>query len=213
MKKILFTLFIIFSIITNINYSYSFDENNIKTVESLINYINTKTEDLVKMQEKYDLVDDKDIKQRLNKLEEIKKILVKTSKTWEYNNYVLDLVEQLKFNNTLIKENLKIKIIEKKIEADKYKILYYQKINPVIDRINIIVKNIAKQLMKKEKLNLKDKQIIWILTLVKQRLDKLDNITNIDFKTKKDLIDYIVSNFKQVTNNFKQMKNIIKSTN
>lgn len=212
MKKILSTLLIIFFLIVNINFTYWLDESN-KTVNYLIDYVNTKKNDLIKMQKKYDLQDDIEINLRLNKLKEINRILLRTSKTWEYNTYISQIVEQLKQNNNLIKENLKQKIEEKKIQAYKYKIFYYQKINPILNKIDNIVKNIAKKLMKKEKYNSKDKQIISKLVLIKNKIDNLYKLTGKNFNTKKDLREYIMYNFKQITNNFGQIKNIIKSTN
>jgi len=122
------------------------------------------------------------------------------------------LIEQLKINNTLIKKQLKIKIAEQKKEAKKYSILYYKKIKPTIEKVDIIVINIAKKLMKKEKLNNKDRQIVGILMLIKQKLDRLETITEKKWNTKKEIRDYIMSNFKQITYNFRQIKDIIKST-
>jgi hypothetical protein len=120
------------------------------------------------------------------------------------------LIEQLKINNTLIKEQLKIKIAEQKKETKKYSKLYYKKIKPTVKKMNEIVINIAKKLMKKNKLNNKDKQIVGILIPLKQKLDRLKSITKRKWNTKKEIRDYIMSNFKQIIYNFRQIKNIIK---
>ena len=210
MKKVLTLLFITFFMLLNINITYSNNKVNSKKITYLIKYVNTKTNDLEKIRKKYNLENDKNISLRLKKLREIKKILIKTEKTWEYNNYIWKLIKQLKINNTLIKEQLKAKITEQKKEAKKYSILYYKKIKPAIEKINIIVINIAKKLMKKERLNYKDRQIVGILILIKQKLNRLETITENKWNTKKEIRDYIMSNFKQITYNFRQIKDIIK---
>jgi len=213
MKKVLTLLLVTFFTLLNIDITYS-NNNKVdsKKITYLIKYVNTKTNDLEKIRKKYNLESDKNISLRLKKLREIKKILIKTEKTWEYNDYIWKLIEQLKINNTLIKEQLKIKIAEQKKEAKKYSILYYKKIKPTIEKVDIIVINIAKKLMKKEKLNNKDRQIVGILMLIKQKLDRLETITEKKWNTKKEIRDYIMSNFKQITYNFRQIKDIIKST-
>jgi hypothetical protein len=66
--------------------------------------------------------------------------------------------------------------------------------------------------MKKERLNYKDRQIVGILILIKQKLNRLETITENKWNTKKEIRDYIMSNFKQITYNFRQIKDIIKST-
>lgn len=212
MKKVLTLLLITFFILLNINIIYSNDKVDSKKIIYLIKYVNTKTNDLEKIRKKYNLENDKNINLRLKKLREIKKILIKTEKTWEYNDYIWKLIEQLKINNTLIKEQLKIKIAKQKKEAKKYSILYYKKIKPVIEKIDIVVIDIAKKLMKKEKLNNKDRQIVGILILIKQKLDILKTITEKKWNTKKEIKDYIMSNFKQIIYNFRQIKDITKST-
>ena len=213
MKKVLTLLLVTFFTLLNIDITYS-NNNKVdsKKITYLIKYVNTKTNDLEKIRKKYNLESDKNISLRLKKLREIKKILIKTEKTWEYNDYIWKLIEQLKINNTLIKKQLKIKIAEQKKEAKKYSILYYKKIKPTIEKVDIIVINIAKKLMKKEKLNNKDRQIVGILMLIKQKLDRLETITEKKWNTKKEIRDYIMSNFKQITYNFRQIKDIIKST-
>ena len=208
MRKLITFLVLSSTILNSIAFSYA--SNDTKTINYLINYVNVKSSDIEKMQKKYNLEGDEDIKQRLKKLEEVKNILTKTSKTWEYNSYIPKIVEQLKENNTKIKEQLKEKIEKKKQEADKYKLMYYKNLIPVINKINNITINIAKKLVKKENYNSKDKQIIAVLILIKQRLAELEKLSEKSFNTKKDLKEYLMSNFKQITNNFRQIKNIVK---
>jgi hypothetical protein len=65
--------------------------------------------------------------------------------------------------------------------------------------------------MIKEKINNKDRQIISLLYQIKLKLDKLGNLTNNTFNSKKDLQNYIISNFNQITFHFKQIKNIVRN--
>jgi uncharacterized protein YukJ len=120
------------------------------------------------------------------------------------------LIEQLKINNTLIKEQLKTRIAKQKKETKKYSKLYYKKIKPAIKKIHKIVVNIAKKLMKKNKLNNKDRQIVGVLIPIKQKLDRLKSITKRKWNTKKEIRNYIISNFRQITYHFRQIKDIIK---
>jgi hypothetical protein len=66
--------------------------------------------------------------------------------------------------------------------------------------------------MKKSKLTKKDKQIVWILILIKQKLDYLEITTEKRWNSRKEIKSYIMSSFKQITYNFKQIKSITKST-
>ena len=212
MKKILSTFFISLFILISIPFTYSSsaEKSDTQTINYLIKYVDTKIGDLIKISKKYDLGDDETIKERIKELEDINNILLKTQKTWQYNEYIKKIVEKLKQNNNLIKIQLKEKIKEQKEEASKYTIVYYKKIKPVLVKIDDIIINIASKLMKKEKINSKDKQIIWILVLIKQKLDKLENITEESFNTIKDLREYIMSNFNQITFHFGQIKNIVR---
>ncbi len=212
MKKLISTFLIILLIYVNINFTYSYSVKNSdpQTINYLIKYVNEKTEDIKKMQEKYDLIKDETLELRLNELENIKKILLQTKKTWEYNEYIKNIVEQLKQNNNSLKSYLKEKIKFQKEEAKNYTLLYYKKIKPVLNKIDDIVINIAAKLMKKNKINSKDKQIIAILILIKQKIEKLENLTDNSFNTVKELREYIMSNFKQITFHFRQIKNIVK---
>ena len=211
MKKIFTFLIILIFVVFNISTANSNSES--KRIQTLIKYVDTKISDLEKISNKYDLNGDIDINKRLKKLKEINNILVKTKTSGEYNNYIPEIIEQLKDNNNLIKEQLKVKIEASKIEWEKYSALYLEKISPIIKKINKITVDIAKKLMKKDKLSPKDGQIVWILILVKQKLVELENITEKKWNSKKEVKDYILSNFKQITNNFRQIKNISKSTN
>lgn len=213
MRKIFTFLIIMFIAIVNIDFSYSSNNNqDSKQISYLIDYINGKINDIGEISDKYNLNDDIDVQKRVQKLEEIRKILVKTKKTWEYNKYISKLIIELKNNNILIKKILKEKIIKQKDSAKKYSILYFQKIKPAIDKIESITTDIAKTLMKKDKLNSKDKQIVSILVQIRKKLDFLKELTNKNWNTKKEIKDYISTNFKQITSNFKQIKDIIKST-
>lgn len=208
MKKLLTLWVILLILFSNINISYW--NNDSKTIKYLINYVNDKNSDIEKIQKKYNLEEDKEIKEKLKRLKEIKNLLLKTSKTWEYNDYISKIIEQLKNNNSQVKEIFKEKIKEKKQEVQEYRIIYKNTLDPVIKKIDGIIINIAKKLVKKEKFNYKDKQIISILTLIKQRLNELENLDKKEFNNKKDLREYIMFNFKQITNNFRQIKKIVK---
>ena len=212
MKKLFTLLVVVIFSIVSINFTYSFedDDNSIHTINYLIKYVDTKTSDINKMQEKYNLNNDEEIINKLNELNEISKILLKTKKTWEYNEYISKIVLQLKNNNNALKEYLKAIIDEKKTEAEKYKVIYSKKIKPITEKINDIVINIASKLMQKEKINYKDKQIISLLYQIKQKIDKQNNLTDNTFNTKKDIQNYIISNFNQITFHFGQIKDIVK---
>lgn len=210
MKNILTSLMIFLFIISNITIVNSDFES--ERIWYLIRYVDTKINDLEKISKKYNLENDKDINSRIKKLVEINNILIKTEKTWEYNRYISKLIEQLKDNNNLIKSQLKVKISNSRIEADKYSILYYKKIKPFTKKINKIIIDIARKLMTKDRLSNKDKQIVWILILIKQKLSDLENITERKWNSKKEVRDYIASSFKQITYNFKQIKNITKKS-
>jgi len=103
-------------------------------------------------------------------------------------------------------------IQKKKEESKKYSILYSKKIKPITNKINNIVINISSKLIQKERINSKDRQIISLLYQIKLKLNKLEKITTISFNTKKDLQNYIINTFKQITFHFKQIKNIVKNT-
>jgi hypothetical protein len=81
MKKILTLIFMIFFIFLNIGITYSNKSLDSKKIIYLIKYINTKTSDLEKIRKKYNLKNDKNIELRLQKLKEIKNILIKTERT------------------------------------------------------------------------------------------------------------------------------------
>jgi hypothetical protein len=81
MKKILTLIFMIFLTFLNIGITYSDKNLDSKKIVYLIKYINTKTSDLEKIRKKYNLGNDENIELRLQKLKEIKKVLIKIEKT------------------------------------------------------------------------------------------------------------------------------------
>jgi hypothetical protein len=81
MKKILTLIFMIFFTFLNIGITYSDKNLDSKKIVYLIKYINTKTSDLEKIRKKYNLGNDENIELRLQKLKEIKKVLIKIEKT------------------------------------------------------------------------------------------------------------------------------------
>ncbi len=208
MRNILTFILILALIIPNIGLVYS--NYDWKRVSYLIKYVDSKISDIKKIVKKYSLQDDNEIKSRIRKLREIKRILTETEKSWKYKNYTQKLIEQLKENNELIKKQLKQKIEQKKIEAKKYSILYYEKIKPRIKKIDNILILIAKKLIEKDKFNKKDKKIIWVLISIKQKLEELDSITNKKWKSKEDIRLNISYNFRQMKDSFDSLKDIIR---
>ena len=212
MKKLFLTFLVIILIWVNINFTYSSTWNNSSnTINYLIKYTDSKLSDINKIIKKYNLEQDKILIKKIKELKEIKAILIQTKKTWEYNNYINKIMVQLKENNNSLKIYIKKQIIVKKDEAKKYTILFSKKIKPILNKINDIVVNIASKLMIKEKINNKDRQIISLLYQIKLKLDKLSSLTNNTFNSKKDLQNYIISNFNQITFHFKQIKNIVRN--
>jgi DNA integrity scanning protein DisA with diadenylate cyclase activity len=211
MKKIL-TSFLILLLIIIVNINIVSANYEFKKLSFLIKYVNTKIDALEKISKKYDLEEDIDIQSRISKLKEVNNILIQTKKTWKYNNYISQVVERLKENNTLIKRQLKSKIEDKKKEADIYSYLYHDKIDSHIKSLNKIVIAIATKLMEKDKLNSKDQQIVLILVLIKQKLNELNTITEKKWRNKKEIKEHIIFSFKQIINSFKQIKDITKSS-
>jgi len=212
MKKLFLTFLVIILIWVNINFTYSSTWNNSSnTINYLIKYTDSKLSDINKIIKKYNLEQDKILIKKIEELEKVRAILVQTKKTWEYNNYINKIMVQLKENNNSLKIYIKKQIIVKKDEAKKYTILFSKKIKPILNKINDIVVNIASKLMIKEKINNKDRQIISLLYQIKLKLDKLSSLTNNTFNSKKDLQNYIISNFNQITFHFKQIKNIVRN--
>ena len=212
MKKLFTTFFIIILIIVNINFTHSFEWNKTQTIDYLINYTNSKISDIEKITKKYNLKDNTKLNKKIEELKDLKNILIKTKKTWKYDDYINKVIGQLKNNNNSIKAYIKILIQKKKEESKKYSILYSKKIKPITNKINNIVINISSKLIQKERINSKDRQIISLLYQIKLKLNKLEKITTISFNTKKDLQNYIINTFKQITFHFKQIKNIVKNT-
>ena len=211
MKKLFITFFIIILIIVNINFTNSFEWNKNQTIDYLIKYTNSKISDIEKITKTYNLEENTKLNKKIEELKDLQNILIKTKKTWKYNDYINKIIGELKKNNNSIKIYIKILIQKKKEESKKYSILYSKKIKPITNKVNNIVINIASKLMQKEKINSKDRQIIGLLYQIKLKLNKLGNITNSRFNTKKDLQNYIVSTFKQITFHFKQIKNIVRN--
>jgi len=212
MKKLFMTFFLILFIWTNISFSYSFENtNNLETVNYLIKYTDSKISDVEQIIKKYNLENDKKLKIKIQELKNIKKILTLTKKTWKYKLYINKVIKELKDNNTSLKIYIKQTLEIQKEKVNNYKIIYSLKIKPIINKINEIVIKIAWKLMIKEKINNKDKQIINLLYQIKLKLDKLDNLTKINFNTKKELQNYIISTFNQIKFHFNQIKDIVRN--
>lgn len=206
------TFFLILFIWTNISFSYSFENtNNLETVNYLIKYTDSKISDVEQIIKKYNLENDKKLKIKIQELKNIKKILTLTKKTWKYKLYINKVIKELKDNNTSLKIYIKQTLEIQKEKVNNYKIIYSLKIKPIINKINEIVIKIAWKLMIKEKINNKDKQIINLLYQIKLKLDKLDNLTKINFNTKKELQNYIISTFNQIKFHFNQIKDIVRN--
>ncbi len=209
MKKLLTYILIAFFSFLFTNFTLAnFDSDK---VSFLIKYVDDKISDLEKIGKKYDIENDDKFISRVRKLEEIKKILVRTKRTWEYNKYIAKITEQLKENNNLIKTELKEKINIQKNEALKYSDLYYDKVRVKIKKIDKIIIDIARKLMEKEKLSDKDKQIVWLLSLAKQKLDDIKDIKKRNWNSKNEVKQYIISSFNQIAYNFKQIRSIVMS--
>jgi len=196
----------------NINFTYSFSAKKTnQTINYLIKYTDSKVADIEKIILKYNLKEDKILNDKIIKLKQIKKILIQTNKTWKYNTYIDKIILELKNNNNSLKLYVKKIISIKKSKIQNNKILFSKKIKPILDKINSITINIASKLIIKDKLNNKDKQIINLLYQIKLKLNKLEFLTHKNFNSKKDIQNYIISNFKQITFHFKQIKDIVKN--
>lgn len=211
MRKILLTFFIITLIWVNTHFTHSlWEKNNSQTINYLIKYTDKKISDIEKISTKYDLEKNKIINKKIQELKDLKSILIKSRNTPQYEKYTGNITKKLKENNDYLKKYLKRKIENKKIEVKKYRIIYLKRIKPIINKINSIVINIAMKLKEKEQFNHKDKQIINNLYQIQNNLKNLENITNRNFNTKKDLQNYIIYQFNQVRNLFNQIKAIVK---
>lgn len=208
MTKLFISVITLIFIVINSTTAYS-DTNTEKT-KYLIKYVSEKISDLEKIKNRYDLIKDKEINSRETRLKEINKLLEKNKKTWEYNKHIPQIITQLKENNNLIKLQLKEKIKKKEDEAEKYAKTAHWKIRKTIKKTNKIVISIARELMKKEDLNNKDKEMVWILIQIKNKLEEMDSIKKKKWDTKKDIIKHVVSWFNQVSSNFKQIRKISK---
>jgi len=208
MKKILLTFFA-FIIMIFWTYNHCFSEWK-NTTQYIIQYVETKIDDTKQIQEKYDLKNDEKIKNYLEKLKNFEDILKKIQKTQSWKDFIPKIVNQIKNENDIIRLYLKEKIQEQKKIAHKYSLLYSQQLATIIKKINNIISKIWKTLINKENFNTKDKQIIDILYLIKLKLNNLESITKKDFYTKKQLDNYIISNFSQIKAHFRQIRQIAK---
>jgi len=210
MKKIFIFLILIFSAL---NFSTIFASENNQTINYLIKFINSKNYDLENIVQKYDLEKDSKIKQYINDYKNLKSFLEKlkkSSNTKQNKIYIANTVKKLKSLNEEIKSYLKQKIIENKQKTKKYSIIYSKKLKPIIEKIDWIIQKIALKLVNKDNYSKKDKQIINILYLIKQRLNNLNSITTKTFYSRKQLNNYIISNFSQIKNHFRQIRQIAK---
>jgi DNA repair exonuclease SbcCD ATPase subunit len=174
----------------------------------LIKYNYTKIKDLQTIQEKYDLKNDKQINKYISDYKKLNNLLNKLKTAKNKDDFVENIITKLKKLNEEIKIYLKEKTTIQKQKAKKYAKIYEKKLKKVTKKINNIITNIAKILIKKEHYNSKDKQIINILYLIKQKLNNLENLSSKTFFSRKDLNKYILDNFNQIKAHFRQIRKI-----
>ncbi len=211
MKKVIYILSIIFIFMGSYNSSLSYSWEQGITIKYLIKYSDNKIYNLEKIIKKYNLENDKYIKSKIQELKNIKKSLeiIKYNKKYELINQIL---KKLKENNNSLKDYLKKKLKENKKKLEKYKKIYYQKIKKILLKIDYTIKVVSKEFYFNQNKTVKNKQILDLLYLIKIKLDNLKNLEQKNFYSKKEMINYIVDNFRQIQFHFRQIKNIIKSS-
>ncbi len=211
-KKILIAFFVLLLVLVNIDFTYSFsNQNKTHTINLLIKHTDSRISIIEKVLKKYDIEKSKEIKEKIKELREIRNLLIQINRTWKHKKHIKNIVEKLRINNDFFRYYIKEKIKNKRLEVRQYSIIYSKRIDPVLNKIDTIVINIASTFIQKNKISSKDKQIINLLYQIKQKTDNLKKLNQNNFNTRKELQNYIINTFNQIILNFKQIKNIVRN--
>lgn len=220
MKKIyLLLLFVLLSSL-NINYiSADFSSiknksqiNSEKAVNLLKKYVWNLKKELIKISEKYKIENDKKIKEKISRLNNIiysiNKIKEWKVKTNEINLKINNIIIELKSLNFEIKNYIKTKIYQRQKEVNFLKSKYSKKINILIRKLEKINTILTKKLNKN---NLyKRNEYTRDLKKLNYEILELKKINSIKFNTKYDFWIFIKKRIINIKEQIIKLKEIIE---
>jgi len=218
MRIILHIIFTFLFLVISFNYSYSFESkykinSQIKNTAFLLeNHINKLNNKIYIFKNKLHIKNDKQINSWLSDIKKLKDWLklIENDKisNLKANILIKTIINKLKTINSQIRSYFKTKLSENKIKINKFILKYYRKIKILNEKLSNFILNKAKKLIKKEKLNNKEKKLIHHLNNLSEYNKNLINFNKKNFDTLYDLKLYLIQNLKWIIQELKIIKKL-----
>ena len=185
-------------------------DKNIKQAHSIEKEVTTFRDNVITIQKKYKLKNDKTINKSIKDLWEIIYILRKIQTTKINKNTADDVIKIVINDLKIIDSKTKNYLKNIKRNLENYRIKYdsiAKKLNYTLNKLTL---SFIKHYKQKNKITSKDKKIIKIVQSIYKKSLKLKYYKNQNFYSKEDMKLYLVNILKSIKQDFKKIKEISK---